>query len=646
MRLPVLNLRQRFLAIMAIAGLLSAIPVVYLSYSYAVENSIAQATLLFDQQVKLVNELIEINYIESVANTAQNSITDTEEMSNLAAGLQRIYLNPNSPPSVIKAMQKSMSEHGIEMMVCSGTEPVLGNPWIESLVRENVSDYRGISLRELLRNNTTSKASAIFTTLRVDLSGPKLVGIWHLPQQESMILVKSSMQRERDYEKAKFVTISQVAASLEQLQLPEAASIAILSSRGKVLTSAGAPFPKPEDIIEIFSSSAQGRGAHGLTEKSPIPYHYSVFHFRPYDWYITAVIPQQVITTPALHEALVIAATILGVFLITGIVAAILVSRAVRPLAAVTEQAHKLSQIDFSEKRDFAGELLKDFTFAERSDEIGRLSHAFTHMIKALDASITRLKTTLATQQRMEGELNAGHDIQNSILTPCDTPFTAPGFEAYAFMEPAKEVAGDLYEVIEAPDGRQAIIVGDVSGKGVSAALFMSMTITLIRSAIADGHGPAEILQRVNDQLAKNNPTCMFVTLWIGLFDPKSGALTFANGGHCPPALINAREGSPLRWISELSGPVVGPMEGVEFTEFTTTLAPADICVIYTDGISEAMNAEHQLFGEERIGQVVSEHRTDRPEQMLKTIMDAVLAYRGETPQSDDITMVAFTRTE
>jgi sigma-B regulation protein RsbU (phosphoserine phosphatase) len=87
-------------------------------------------------------------------------------------------------------------------------------------------------------------------------------------------------------------------------------------------------------------------------------------------------------------------------------------------------------------------------------------------------------------------------------------------------------------------------------------------------------------------------------------------------------------------------------MEGVEFTEFTTTLAPADICVIYTDGISEAMNAEHQLFGEERIGQVVSEHRTDRPEQMLKTIMDAVLAYRGETPQSDDITMVAFTRTE
>lgn len=641
---PAFTLKKKFLSIIGLAGMLAALPVVYLSYNQAVELSVNQATIIFDQQVRLINELIEIDYIESVATAAGKAISDHEEMSYLASAVSRIYLSVLNSDSVVRTLQQNLSSHGIELMVASGLNPVVGNSKIEELIRKNIKDYRGVSIKELLLNDKASLASSAFTTVRFDETGPKVIGIWHLPQNESLIFMRDSIDRERSYEKIRFQVIGQVQDSLEQIPLHENASVALFNSRGTLLASAGTKFPDSVDLPGILSKAKAGMGANGLTTRGT-PHYYSVYLFKPYDWFITAVLPERAVTQPALMGALTLAAVILAVFLITGLLAAFVVSRTLRPLGIVAERARRLSKIDFSQKSDFADSLLKGFSYGGR-DEIGQLSGAFAHMIQELDQSISKLKKTLATQQRMEGELNAGHDIQRSILTPCDTPFTAPGFAAFAFMEPAKEVAGDLYDVIETPDGRQALIVGDVSGKGVSAALFMSMTITLIRYAIAEGYSPAQIMQRVNDQLAQNNPTCMFVTLWIGLLDPKSGELVFANGGHCPPAVINRASGAPLRWISELSGPVVGPLEGMEFTEHRTKLEPGDTCLIYSDGISEAMNTEKQLFGEERIGQVVQEHRDASVDALVHAVMDAVLAYRGKAHQSDDITMIAFSRTE
>ena len=641
---PVLTLKQKFLSIIGLAGVLAALPVVFLSYTQAVENSVKHATIIFDQQVRLINELIEIDYVESVATAADRAISDQEEMSYLASAVSRIYLSSINSDSVVRTLQKNLSENGIELMVACGTEPIIGNPKIQELLRRNVKDYRGVSIKEMLVNDKASLAASAFTTVRFDATGPKVIGIWHLPQNESLIFMRDTIDRERAYEKTRFQIIGQVQDSLNQIPLHKNASLAVFNKRGNLLASAGAKFPDSIAVRDILSKARPGVGANGLTTDGT-PHYYSVYIFKPYDWYITAVLPEWAVTKPALNGALILAAVILGVFLITGLIAAFVVTQTLRPLGIVAERAGKLSKIDFSQQSDFAESLLKGFSYGQR-DEIGKVSQAFAHMIQELDTSIGKLKTTLVSQQRMEGELNAGHDIQRSILTPCDTPFTAPGFAAFAFMEPAKEVAGDLYDVIETPDGRQALIVGDVSGKGVSAALFMSMTITLIRYAIAEGYGPATIMQRVNDQLAKNNPTCMFVTLWIGLLDPKSGTLVFANGGHCPPAVINRAAGSPLRWISELSGPVVGPMEGVDFTEHRTQLEPGDTCLIYTDGVSEAMNADKQLFGEERIGQVVEAHRDAPVDALVQAVMDAVLAYRGEELQSDDITMVAFSRTE
>ncbi|MBO6003240.1 MAG: serine/threonine-protein phosphatase, partial [Mailhella sp.] len=212
-------------------------------------------------------------------------------------------------------------------------------------------------------------------------------------------------------------------------------------------------------------------------------------------------------------------------------------------------------------------------------------------------------------------------------------------------LHSAKEVGGDLSDFFTAPDGRQVVVVGDVSDKGVPAALFMSMTVTLVRYAIAEGLSCADAMARINDRLAENNPSCMFVTLFIGLFDPATGVLDYASGAHCPPFTVGAGEGMPVRKLAETSGPLVGAMPGMEFKPCRAVLGQGEYCLLYTDGVSEAMNEEQELFGEDRIGQVLDGLHGAGVEEVIRKVMQAVEAHRGTAPQSDDITMLCFKRT-
>ena len=265
-------------------------------------------------------------------------------------------------------------------------------------------------------------------------------------------------------------------------------------------------------------------------------------------------------------------------------------------------------------------------------------------MVKALDENIRRLVDTLAVRQRMQGELNAARDIQMGILPPPDGAPKSLGYAAAAFLEPAKEVGGDLYDFFTAPDGRQAVVIGDVSDKGVSAALFMSMTVTLVRYALAEGLSCSEAMLRINERLAENNPTCMFVTLFIGLFDPATGRLDYASGAHCPPFIVSPDADVPVRMLTETSGPLVGAMQGMDYEACHACIAPGEYCLLYTDGVSEAMNEKQELFGEERIAATLEKLRGASPDEVLHGVMSAVKAYRGAAPQSDDITMLCFRR--
>jgi sigma-B regulation protein RsbU (phosphoserine phosphatase) len=227
------------------------------------------------------------------------------------------------------------------------------------------------------------------------------------------------------------------------------------------------------------------------------------------------------------------------------------------------------------------------------------------------------------------------------ILPVADAP-AHPDCLVASFLEPAKEVGGDLFDFFQVADGRQALIIGDVSDKGVPAALFMSMTVTLVRFALAQISDPAEVMTRINDRLSENNPGCMFVTLFIGIFDPATGELEYANGGHCQP-LVTGPDGS-VHAIDGMSGPVVGAMGGMPYKLHRTVLGAGETCLLYSDGVSEAMDEERRLFGEDRIEGLLAAHGGDTPEEILRRVHEAIESHRGTAAQSDDITMLCFTR--
>jgi ammonium transporter len=244
-------------------------------------------------------------------------------------------------------------------------------------------------------------------------------------------------------------------------------------------------------------------------------------------------------------------------------------------------------------------------------------------------------------KERMESELNIGREIQMNMLPVIFPPFPDHDeFSIYAQLEPAREVGGDFYDFFFIDDQRLCVCVGDVSGKGVPSALFMAVTKTLIKSRTTDDFSTASILTHVNAELSSNNESCMFVTIFLGIVNIRTGLLIYTNAGH-NPSYLKSKEGS-LRRLDALHGPVVGAVSGMVYDEEIITLEPEDLLFMYTDGVTEEMNADSQLFSEGRMTDVLRSKATDSAESAVRDIVSAVESFKGETEQSDDITVLAL----
>jgi sigma-B regulation protein RsbU (phosphoserine phosphatase) len=259
---------------------------------------------------------------------------------------------------------------------------------------------------------------------------------------------------------------------------------------------------------------------------------------------------------------------------------------------------------------------------------------------RELQESFDNLRRTRTAKERMESELNIGRDIQMSMLPLKFPPFPHRNeFTVFATLEPAREVGGDFYDFFLIDEDRFCFCVGDVSGKGVPAALFMAVTKTLIKSRATNDFSPASILTHVNDEISENNESAMFVTLWLGILDVTTGELSYCNAGHNPPYMRTA-SGEVVR-LAKRHGPVVGAVDGLVYGEDSTTLRSGDYLFVYTDGVTEAMDPAGSLYEEERLVGVLGARDYASVEELVAASTDDVWRFQAEAEQADDVTVLA-----
>ena len=283
------------------------------------------------------------------------------------------------------------------------------------------------------------------------------------------------------------------------------------------------------------------------------------------------------------------------------------------------------------------------FDFATKPIDLDDLSVTIEKAIE----QIRYIKTMQQEHTQLEsikGDLAVAREIQQAILPRIFPPFpeNAHQLDIAASMNAAKDVGGDFYDLFRIDDERIGFVIADVSGKGVPAAIFMAVSRTLIRATGIRGVSAAECMSYSNDLLAKESVNCMFVTVFYGIYNIKTGEVTYTNAGHNPPYLLKA-DGS-IKSLGNSKNIAAGVMEDFPFTEEALQLEPGDTLLMYTDGVTEATDTEENEYGEGRLEGLLKQSSTLDCQQIIDKVKADVKTFAGEAEQSDDITLLALKR--
>ena len=284
----------------------------------------------------------------------------------------------------------------------------------------------------------------------------------------------------------------------------------------------------------------------------------------------------------------------------------------------------------------------KNLAKVQSRNEISQLSEDVTGLAEEIDDYLHKIETITAEKERIGTELALASRIQASMLPNIFPAF--PGrkeFDIYASMNPAKKVGGDFYDFFLIDDDHLCLIIADVSGKGIPAALFMTVSKAILANNARMGKSAAEILADANTTICANNPEDMFVTVWLGILEISTGILRTANAGHEYPAM--KEPGKPYELKTDRHSFVIGGMEGITYREKEIHMEPGTKIFVYTDGVPEAMNPDDEMFGTDRILAALNEDPEASPDKTLENVGSAVKRFVKETEQFDDMTMMCLT---
>ncbi len=351
-------------------------------------------------------------------------------------------------------------------------------------------------------------------------------------------------------------------------------------------------------------------------------------------WSVAMVCPDRDIYHGTYNMAVTLIATLLVALLLIFLVLNFVIGKMTKPLHAFSQSARRIA----------AGDFRAPLPQIKSKDEMLMLKDSFRFMQTSLTDYIDQLKETTSAKERIESELNIAREIQMSMIPKIFPPYPdRKDIDLYAFMQPAKEVGGDLYDFFLDGD-KFYFAVGDVSGKGVPASLFMAVSRSIFRSIATSMGKPSTIINAMNNAMCDGNDANMFVTLFVGIMDFTTGEMVYCNAGHNPPVLMDKEGNVQFVDVSECTGLPVGLFEGFDYTDQTMTIGYANKLVLYTDGLTEAENKKAELYGDDRLLATLSREKfaTMNVKDLLESLFADVEAHVAGAPQSDDLTIMVM----
>jgi sigma-B regulation protein RsbU (phosphoserine phosphatase) len=343
-------------------------------------------------------------------------------------------------------------------------------------------------------------------------------------------------------------------------------------------------------------------------------------------WSLGLVFPEKELWADLLNlSRFLVVIGILGILILT-ILVVVLVRKMLQPLHRLASGAEHIGQGNFD----------AELPAINSHDEIGILSASFFQMQTALKEYIRDLMNTTAIREKMESELNIAHNIQMSIIPRTFPPFPErDDIDIYAILDPAKAVGGDWYDFFFIDEIHLCFVIGDVSGKGVPAAILMAVLKTFLRAKASSQIPVQDIVAAINVEASRQNEYLMFATLFIGILDVETGLLAYCNASHNPPYRMNSK----IEKMTNIHGIAVGIFADKTYTSDVMQLQPGDTLLLYTDGVTEALNEEEELFGYGRLGAILPTVENQDLKTIADTILHTLTEFQGTAPQADDITI-------
>lgn len=432
------------------------------------------------------------------------------------------------------------------------------------------------------------------------------------------------------------ITLEWLQGVLTTLQRPEGTVAFVVDAQGNYLahdrsTLLGKPAsPSLLDALQAHTGEPVSIAAEGPPDAHSASWLY-IAPIRGTPWTLGLLVPRSQFNAQIRHLFERELALGFAALLCLALMILLVTRRTLAPLAVLTQRAEQVARGDL------------DFVLprVHRRDEIGRLTRAFDTMRRQLALHIKRLTSATREQERMRSELEIAHQIQVALL-PAEQYQNAQGyaFDLHAVLRPARAVGGDLYSYFMLDQQHFCVMVGDVSDKGIPAALFMARAITLAKALAPRAQRPQQLLDRLNRELCRNNDECMFVTLLCGVLDVTTGDMVLASAGHEAPILV--RHGR-ARLFDIVTGPAIGLDEAAHYPEYPLQLKQDDTLVFYTDGVTEASNGSDAMFGIERgLDCLTRDPLPDDTQAFTRRLLREVDRFAAGNDQTDDITILAL----